>query len=100
MLGVVVPGEQEQGPLALELGAQGVGLAGNIGLGVLVGGVREEVQQLLEVGGALLQRAPQGDLLAQALRLADDLLRRPLVVPEPGFAGARVELGDAGFLGG
>jgi len=64
MLRVVVAGEQEEGPLALELGAQGVGLARNVGLGVVVGGVREEVQELLEVRGTLLQRAPQGDLLA------------------------------------
>ena len=80
--------------------AQGVGLAREVGLGVGVGRVGEEVEQLLEVRGALLERAPGVDLVAQALGLADDLLRAALVVPEPGLDGAGVELRDAGFLGG
>ena len=37
--------------------------------------------------------------VAQAVGLAQDLLRGALVVPEPGFLGQRVELGDARFLG-
>jgi hypothetical protein len=60
----------------------------------------EQVDQLLEVRGALLERAPQANLVAQALRLADDLLRGALVVPEAGFDGAGVKLRDATFLGG
>jgi hypothetical protein len=92
--------EQEEGPLALELGLQGAGLALDIGLGLRIGGVGEEVQELGQVIGPLLERAPQGDLVAQALGLAGDLLGGALVVPEPGFDRAGVELRDAGLLGG
>ena len=79
---------------------EGVRLAREVGLGLGVGRVDEEVDELLEVRGALLERAPQADLLAQALGLADDLLRGALVVPEPGLDGAGVELRYAAFLGG
>jgi hypothetical protein len=100
VLGVVVAGEQEEGPLALELRAQGVSLSLEVRERLGVGRIGEEVQQLLEVGGALLESPPQGDLVAQALGLAGDLLRRTLVVPEAGLDGSRVELCDALFLGG
>jgi hypothetical protein len=100
VLGVVLAGEQEQGPLPRELGAQGIRLAGDVGLGVRVRAVGEQLRQLLEVGGALLERAPELDLVAQTLGLADDLLRGALVVPEAGLDGAGVERRDALFLGG
>jgi hypothetical protein len=99
-LGVVLAGEQQEGALALELGAQGVGLAGEIGLRAGVRRVREQVEELLEVGGPLLEGPPGVDLVPQALRLADDLLRPTLVVPEAGLDRAGVELRDARFLGG
>ena len=41
VLGVVLAAEEEEGPLALELGAQGIGLAGDLGRGLLVWGVRK-----------------------------------------------------------
>jgi hypothetical protein len=100
VLGVVLAREQEQRPLARELPPEGIRLAREVSLRLGVGGVDEEVDELLEVLGALLQRAPQADLLAQALGLADDLLRGALVVPEPGLDGAGVELRYAAFLGG
>jgi hypothetical protein len=65
-----------------------------------VGRIREEAQQLLEVDGALLERPPEGDLVAQALGLAGDLLGGTLVVPEAGLDRTRVELRDELFLGG
>jgi hypothetical protein len=99
VLGVVLAAEQEQRAFARELGSQRVRLARKVGFCVGVGRVGQEVQQLLERRGALLERAPQGDLVAQALGLADDLLRGALVVPEPGLDRAGVKLGDAGFLG-
>jgi len=100
VLAVVLAGEQQQGPLSLELGPQGIRLALDVRLRVGVGGTLEQLQQLDEVGGALLEGAPEGDLVAQALRLAQDLLRRALIVPEPGFAGPPVELRDPRLLGG
>jgi hypothetical protein len=100
VLGVVLAGEEQERPLALELGAEGVGLAFDVRLGLGIGRVREQVQQLLEVGGALLQGSPEGDLVAQALGLANDLLRGALVVPEARLDGAGIQLRDARLLGG
>jgi len=84
------------------VGLQGerVGRALDVGLGLRVRGIGEELCELGDVVGALLDRAPEGDLLTEALGLAGDLLRLALVVPEPGLDGARVELRDADFLGG
>jgi hypothetical protein len=100
VLRVVLAAEQEQRALPLELRGQGCGLALEVGLGLGIGGLGEELGELGDVVRALLDRAPEGDLLAQALGLAGDLLRLALVVPEPGLDGARVELRDADFLGG
>jgi hypothetical protein len=100
VLRVVVDREQEQRALAVELVRERVGLAGDLRLGVGVRGVDEERLELLEVIDALLEGPPRLDLLAQALCLADDLLRGPLVVPEPGLDRAGVELSDPLFLGG
>jgi hypothetical protein len=100
VLRVVLAGEQEERPLALEVPGEGVRLRVDLGLGLGVGGIREQLEELLDVGEALLDDPPGLDLLAQALGLADDLLRRALVVPEPGLDGAGVELRDARLLGG
>ncbi len=100
VLRVVVAREQEQRPLAPELAVERVCLALDVRLGIGVGGLDEQVDQLDQIRCALLQGSPQGDLLAQTLGLAQDLLRRPLVVPEPGFAGSPVELGQVLALGG
>jgi hypothetical protein len=100
VLGVVLAAEQEERALPVELGGESGRLPLEVGLGLGVGGVGEQVQQLDEVVGALLDGAPERDLLAQPLRFAGDLLRRALVVPEAGLDRTRVELGDARFLGG
>jgi hypothetical protein len=100
VLRVVFAREQQQGPLPRELGGERVGLRGDLGLGVGVRGVGEQLVELLEVRDPLLETPPRLDLLAQALRLADDPLRAALVVPEPGLDGARVQLRDARLLGG
>ena len=63
----------------------------DVGLGLGVGALAQQVGELEEVGGALLQRLPEGDLLAQALGLAQDALGGALVVPEAGFTRAGVE---------
>jgi hypothetical protein len=100
VLGVVLTREQEQRPLARELLAQRVRLAGEVGLGIGVGRVDEELLELLEVIDALLEGAPGVDLVAQALGLADGLLGGALVVPEPRLDRAGVELRDPRLLGG
>jgi hypothetical protein len=43
---------------------------------------------------------PEGDLGPEPVRLAEDPLGAPLVVPEAGLAGLRVELVDAPLLRG
>jgi hypothetical protein len=100
VLRVVLAAEQEERALPLELRGQGRRLTLEVRLGLGVRGFGEELGELGDVVRALLDRAPQRDLLAQALGLAGDLLRLALVVPEPGLDGARVELRDADFLGG
>jgi hypothetical protein len=84
----------------LELGTEGISLALEIRLGLGVRGAGEQIRQLEQGAGARLQCPPEADLLAQALRLPEDLLRGALVVPEPGLARAAVQDGEAGFLGG
>jgi hypothetical protein len=99
-LRVVLAGEQEGGPLPLERLAEGVRLAIELRseLGVIAFG--EQVEDRGEVVRALLEVAPRGELRAVAVRLAENLLRGALVVPEPGFLGARFERGEGVFLGG
>jgi hypothetical protein len=91
VLGVVLAGEQEERALALELGAQGVRLALDVRFRLGIRRILEQADELLEVGGALLQRSPEGDLVAQALGLPQDLLRGALVVPEARYGCAPVE---------
>jgi hypothetical protein len=100
VLRVVLAAEQQQRPLAVELRREGGCLPLEVCLGLGVRRVGEEVEQLRQVVRPLLERAPQRDLLAQALGLAGDLLGLALVVPEPGLDGARVEGRDAALLGG
>jgi hypothetical protein len=71
--------------------------AGEFRLQVGVAGFVDQLdqgQQLIRSGQEAL---PQADLRAQAVRLAEDPLGGPLVIPEPRFLGQCVELGDAGF---
>jgi hypothetical protein len=99
VLRVVVAGEQEERSLALELPPEQVRLALDVGRRLGVRRLLEEVDELDQVGGSLLERAPEGDLLAQALGLADDLLGSSLVVPEPGLDRPSIELRYAFVLG-
>ena len=65
-----------------------------LGLELGIGGLVEELERGLEVGGAGEQVTPRLDLGAQAVGLAQDLLGAALVVPESGLLGQRLELGD------
>jgi hypothetical protein len=96
---VVLATEQQRGPLATEVDLQGCGVALELGLEVGVGGLVEQLQGGLEIGDPGQQVTPRVDLGAQAVGLAEDLLRFALVVPEPGFLGQRLELRDPLLLG-
>jgi hypothetical protein len=95
---VVLAGEQERRPLAAELGAEGGGVPIELGLELGVGSFVEELDGGLEVAGTGQQVPPGGDLGAEAVGLAEDLLGAALVVPEPRLLGQRLELLDAGLL--
>jgi hypothetical protein len=96
---VVLAGEQERGPFTGEVGLERGGLAVELGGQLGIVGLGDELGGRLEVVDPSEQRLPQLDLGAQAVGFAEDLLRDPLVVPEAGFDGQRVELCDARFLG-
>ena len=72
---VVFAGEQQGGPLAAELGLERGGVALQLGLELGVGGLVEQLDGELEVVGARQQAAPGVELAAQAVGLAEDLLR-------------------------
>jgi hypothetical protein len=72
----------------------------HVGLRVGIGGFGQQIEQLDQVSGTFLDRPPQVDLPAQALRLTQRPLRRALVVPEAGLAGLGVELPEPRLSGG
>jgi hypothetical protein len=71
----------EGGRFALELGRQ-------FGIRRLL----DELQRCQEVVRAALQTSPQLDLGAEPAGLAKDLLSAPLIVPEAGLGGQRLQL--------
>jgi hypothetical protein len=99
-LRVVLAGEQEGGPLALEGPAERIRLAVELCGELRVIDLGEQVEDRGQVVGALLEVAPRGDLRAVAVRLAEDLLRGALVIPEAGLLGPRFKRGEGVFLGG
>ena len=95
---VVLTREEQRRPLAREVGLERGGIAFELGLEL---GVRRLVQELdrgQQVVGAHQEVAPRRHLAAEAVGLAQDLLRGAAVIPEPGFLGQRLDLGDSGFL--
>jgi hypothetical protein len=96
---VVLAGEQEQGPLPLEVLAERSDVPLELGFQLGVRRLGEELRELSGRLGARLEAAPRVDLVAEALGLLQDGLGRPLVIPEPGFLGLRIELGEAAFGG-
>src|SRR4029079_14537173 len=78
----------------LELGRGPIELGGQL----RVRGLLDELEGRKEVVDPGLEAAPELDLGSEAVGLAEDLLRAALVVPEPGLAGQRLELGDTPFL--
>jgi hypothetical protein len=97
---VVLAGEEQRRALRLEGPCQGVGFAVQLALEVGVVALGEEVEERDDVVGPVLQATPRGDLRAQAVGLAEDLLGGALVVPEAGLERLRVEPLKGRFLGG
>jgi hypothetical protein len=95
----VLPGEQERGPLPVEVPFELRRDPVQLGCQLVVAGLLDQLEGREEVVDAPLEAAPQLDLGPQAVGLAQDLLGCPLIVPEAGFAGQRLELGDTPFLG-
>jgi hypothetical protein len=97
---VVLAGEEEGRPFTGEVGREGVCVAVELGGKLRVAGLLDEGDELDEVVGALAEVVPEGDLGAEAVGLAEDALRRALVVPEAGSSDEGVELRDARLFGG
>jgi hypothetical protein len=96
---VVLTGEQQRGPFAREGGFESRGITLELGLQLGIGSLGEEVDGSEEVVSAAEQSFPQGDLLAQPVGFAEDLLRGSLIVPEARLLGQYVELADASVFG-
>jgi len=96
---VVLASEEERRPfapeVALEVRRRPVELRGQLGVARFL----DELERRKEIVDAGLEAAPELQLRAQVVRLAEDPLGGPLVVPEPGLAGQRLQIGDAAFLG-
>ncbi len=95
---VVGAREQQRGPLAPVVGLEGRCVALQLGFELGVGRLSEELERGQQVVGAGSQLVPGVQLATQAFGLAHDLLRGAAVIPEPGFLGQRLDLGDAGGL--
>jgi len=96
---VVLAGEQQGRPLALEVGVEPGEVTFQLGFELGVGRFVEQVDGGQQVVGAGQQVLPRGDLGAEAVGLAKDLLGGPPVVPEAGLLGQRLDLRDTRFLG-
>jgi hypothetical protein len=71
-----------------------------LGRQLLVAGLLDELEGREQIVDARLESSPELDLGPEAVCLTKDLLGVALIVPEPGFAGQRLELTDSTFLGG
>ena len=96
---VVRTGEEQRGPLAQVVDLERRGVAVELGLELGVGRLGEQLERREEIVGPGQELVPGRQLAAQAVGLAQDLLRGAAVIPEAGFLGQRLEFGDAGGLG-
>jgi hypothetical protein len=95
----MLAGEQQGGALPAEVLLEGCGVSVELGLEIGVGAFIEQLERGLEIVGAGQKVAPRIQLGTEAVSLPQDLLRRPLVIPEPGLGRQLVELRDALGLG-
>ena len=96
---VVLAREEEGGPLPFEIGSQFRARPVQLGDQLGVAGFGDQLQRGLQVFRATLQATPEVDLLGESVRLAQDLLGSPAVVPEAGSQGQGMELLDPLVLG-
>jgi hypothetical protein len=89
---VVLAVEQQRGPLAGEVRLEGGSLLLELAGQLRIARLLDELEGREEVVGPRFEVTPQLDLAAEVARLAKNLLRCPLVVPEAGFCGQRLEL--------
>jgi len=94
---VVLAVEEQLGPLAAEVALERGALAIKLGAQIRVVRLLEELGGRFEIPGAGQETVPQLDLGSEAIGLAKDFLGSTLIVPEPGFAGQRLQLGEASF---
>jgi hypothetical protein len=87
--------EEQLRPLAGEVALEGSPFVVELGAQLGVIGLLEELGGRLEIGGSGQETVPQLDLGSEAVGLAKDPLGGPLVAPEAGFAGQRLQLCEA-----
>jgi hypothetical protein len=91
--------EEELAAGRAELGFERGGLPGELGLQLRIAtGLVDQLDEGEQLLGAIQKAAPQADLGAQPVGLAEDALGGLLIVPEAGLLGQCLELGDAGVL--
>jgi hypothetical protein len=94
---VVLTREEELCPLPGEVGLERHHLAVQLGGELRVARLLDQLEGRQQVVDAGLEAAPERNVVAQTACLAEGLLCVPLVVPEPGILGQRLELGDPRF---
>jgi hypothetical protein len=95
---VVLAGEQERGSLAVVGVGQRLRVSLDLGRQFGILAVLDQLEQLHDVGRALVEIRPQGDLGSEAVGLAKDPLRVALVLPEARLLGQGLQLGEVRFL--
>jgi hypothetical protein len=84
-----------------EVGFEPAGLPPELGLELgIAAGFVDQLDEGQKLVGAVQEAAPQAELGAQPIRLAEDALGGLLVVPEAGFLGQGLELSDSGVFAG
>jgi hypothetical protein len=94
---VVLAVEQELGSGVPEVRFEGRRAAAEFCLELGVPGFVDQLDQGQELVRSGQEALPQADLRAQTVRLTEDPLGGPLVIPEGRLLGQCVELGDAGL---
>jgi hypothetical protein len=89
---VVLATEEQLAPGPLVFAGQLLGLLDDVGEQRLVFFGLGQVQELEGRLGSRFEAAPEPELLAQTLRLTQELPGRALVIPEAGPADARVQI--------
>jgi hypothetical protein len=92
---IVFTREQERGPLPAEISVKARRLGVELRRQLRIGRFLDELEGREQVVGPTFEIAPQLDLRSEGARLAENLLGRPLVVPEPGLCRQPLEMRGA-----